>query len=381
MIGFHYSRWAGILLFILILSATLSTTNPAIADSLFLTDDQPPPIVQGNNYRWVIHVQGGTAPLRFTAIDNLPLGLSLDTANGIVYGTPLKCTDQVSYDIKIQVNDYWNYGFWRIYTFKAKYKSTIKAGGVTFDGEINAYIDGNKIGHLRSGQEITQSFCYGDSHQISVDPETIFSSDNSTRYKATRNIITVCGDSPDAEFIFYREFFITVTSDPLEVSKLPPYTYSWSASNKWYREGDVVITSALSNVENGNTMYSFDHWLVPTSEEFDSNKLSWQATKTGTVIAYHKTFFRLYTDTPFIDIEGLGWKEKNTTANWRITSYAPKLTNDIGAFFGVYASPMPEKGTEFMDQPKMLSFNWQPEWRPAFGALIIGLIPYIVSLL
>jgi len=264
------------------------------------------------------------------------------------------------------------------------YKSNIKAGGTKFDEEMSFYVDGNIAGQLKSGQVATQYFCYGNSHQISVDYEVAFPADNSTRFKAINRFITVNSDSPDAEFIFYRECLISIVTNPPEVSELSTYSSDWIPNANWYKEGDLIKKKALLEVEDGKgTKYSFSHWLLPDSDEIDTNKLSWPITGSGKIIAYYKTYFLLDTNIPFIDIEGTGWKEKNTLAKWRVKNVAARLNPDIGAFFGIYLVPDPANGLEFMDRPKILSFNWQSEWRPAIGAIVIALIialmPYLIT--
>ena len=173
--------FTGILISLLISSTVLfNTTGLLAAEPLTLPDSKPPPAVEGGDYRWIIPVQGGMPPFRFSTTDELPLGLRLDAEDGIIYGTPQKCMNKASYSVKIRVEDRRGSGFWRIYVFKVMYKSNIKAGGTQFAGETNLYIDGNTAGKLKSGQDITQYFSCGDSQRISVDDEVIVATDNGT---------------------------------------------------------------------------------------------------------------------------------------------------------------------------------------------------------
>ena len=153
------SPFSGILLSLLILLTVLfNTAGLVAAEPLTLTDIEPPPAIVGYSYEWLIPVQGGVQPYRFSATGDLPLGLSLDAEGGIIYGTPQQCINKASYLVTIRVEDRWDAWAWRIYTFKVKYESNIKAGGTQFAGETNLYIDGNAAGKLKSGQNIPHYF-------------------------------------------------------------------------------------------------------------------------------------------------------------------------------------------------------------------------------
>ena len=64
-----------------------------ISQELSVVSDQLPPAFQGKSYSEQVIIQGGALPLRFTALDTLPEGLSLDSQTGEIYGWPKKSGD------------------------------------------------------------------------------------------------------------------------------------------------------------------------------------------------------------------------------------------------------------------------------------------------
>lgn len=348
--------------------------NVSAADSPILPQVQPDPIIIGESYRWTITAQGGTQPYRFKLLSDLPTGLYLDSVDGVIFGTLQSCSGISTCQVKIQVEDKFHLGYWRIYTFNILYRTTIKSCGAQFNGEMDIYIDGKINGKLKSGQSITHCFTCGEYPQISVDDEVIFPTENNTKYRPLNNTISVNSSCPDAEFNYYREYLIKITTNPPQASAYFTDSSGWNQSSVWIREGDSIRKNAPLIVERDGIRYSFNHWLLPTYEQIDTNKLDWQVTRFGDLVACYETEYWLDTSMPFVTIEGGGWKSENTIANWVIKDYVAQLPPNIGALLGVYSVPAPIQGTEFMDKPKKVAIRWELECRPAIGSFIIALI-------
>ena len=355
----------------------LNTTGLVAAESLNLTDIQPSPVIERDNYRWIIPVQGGMQPYKFSTTGELPVGLHLDTEGGIIYGTPQQGMNKASYLVTIRVEDRLNAWAWRNYIFKVMYKSTIKTGGAQFPEEANIYINdinGNTADKLKSGETLTKYFSCGDSPCISVDDEIIDPTDNITRYTPISTRITVYSYSPDAEFIYNKQYRIHIVTDPPEAGEYFPHSYEWLEGPRWYKEGDLLQKNAPQEMQDGNgTKYSFTYWSLPKYDEIDTNKINWPSTRPGEVVAHYKIWFWLDTNIPLMDIEGGGWKEKQSWASWYIKSYTPRLSPDLGAFFNIYLIPNQNEGREYMDKPKKITISLTREFRPAIGSFIVAM--------
>src|SRR5689334_20983560 len=68
-------------------SSVLPSTNP-VTQPLKITNANFPDGVQGDPYSMTLTASGGTKPYSFQITPALPQGLTLDSATGIISGTP-----------------------------------------------------------------------------------------------------------------------------------------------------------------------------------------------------------------------------------------------------------------------------------------------------
>jgi Putative Ig domain len=365
------------------------TTGPSPAQGFFITITQPPlrfltssiPSAKvGESYTATIGVSGGTTPYNWSlSSGSLPSGLTIGAANGYVSGIPDKGTNG-SYSFMVQVTDssavpLTGQQSYTITVEKGGYDAVITIGSGLKAGQTKVYTAGGTIATLRGGESTTLSLDLGITRGISVDSTVVNPTDENIRYKVEETAITVSESSPNANFTYHTEFYITIKVDPTKVGSL--------SGSGWYKEDYPLRTSAKDQVNDPNTQgiqYRFTYWQLPTGESISNKDLNLTVTAAGTCTAYYDTYYLLTITSPYgVAMDNSQWYKAGSNAKWSTENTQVKMQGFLG-IFGGKLNAVNSSGTTLMDGPKAVTIEWEPDYTMPFIMIPLTIVLLILGI-
>jgi len=321
------------------------------------------------SYQVKIEVTGGKTPYTFSLTSGvLPSGLTLDSINGIISGTPAKGSAG-SYTITIGVSDSSTPKLsaqqsYSLVVEKGFYESVIRISSTLAAGETKVYVDGTEVAILEGGETTRQTFAVGTTPVITVDPLISHPTKADVRFRADEEEIEVSEASPDATFDYTPEYYLDLKTDPSQIATL--------TGSDWYEEGSTLRATAQAQIEGeAGTQYRFSHWLLPTGEKVEDVDLSWLVSASGKVTATYDTYYLLTVTSPQGEVDGGGWCKAETIAEWSVNPPEVPMSGILGFFRGKL-KPENASGDEFMDAPKTIDIAWNPDY--TMPAILISLL-------
>ena len=109
---------------------------------------------------------GGTTPYSFTVSPSLPSGLTLDSATGVISGTPVAVQSTTTYAIEVtdgvntdsKLVDIWVYSSYPVTTVTPSTTSTNEGGTVTFTVNVVGIADGTTLYWNTTGSVFANDF-------------------------------------------------------------------------------------------------------------------------------------------------------------------------------------------------------------------------------
>jgi hypothetical protein len=363
------------------------TTGPSSPQGFFITITQPPlrfltisllTAKEGESYRDVIQVSGGTTPYTFSILSGtLPSGVLLNSSSGYISGVPDKGTAG-SYSFMIEVTDssatpLSGQQSFSIVVEKGGYEATIAIGSGLKTGQTKVIVSGATIATLRGGQSTTLSLDLGAIRSVSVDSIVADPTDEGIRYKAEETAITVTESSPIATFNYNTEYSIDLKTEPSKVSQL--------SGSGWYKEGYMLRITAPDQVNDPNSpgiQYRFTYWKLPTGETISGKDLSLTVNAAGSCTAYYDTYYRLTLTSPYGEAEGSDWYKAGSEAKWSMNNPQVKIQGILG-IFGGKLNAVNSSGTTLMDSPKTVTIDWQPDYTLPFIMIPLTVVLLILG--
>ena len=350
-------------------SIAATATQPFI-----LTVNQPPlrfltsflaMAKEGEIYSDTIRVSGGTTPYTWSMTSGtLPTGLALQAGNGYISGTPAKGTAG-SYSFIITVTDssattITGQQSFSIIVEKGGHEITITIGNGLKAGETNVYVSGSPLAVLRGGESTKLNLDLGMSRSVSVDQTVQHPTDSDVRFKAEVDRITVSDTSPDITFPYYTEYSIEMKPEPSDVGQI--------SGTGWYKENYTLRVTAPDEVNDPNTQntqYRFAYWKLPTGETVSGRELSLTVSAAGTCLAHYDTYYRLTLTSQYGEAEGSNWYKAGSQAEWSMTNPQVRIPGILG-IFGGKLNAVNSSGTTYMDSPKTITIEWEPDYTMPF---------------
>lgn len=315
---------------------------------------------EGASYQANVAVEGGTTPYTFSLISGvLPTGLNLDLVNGSISGTPIQGTAG-TYTITISVTDSSTPRLtaqqsYSLVVKKGFYESVISISSTLSMGEANILVDGTQTAKLQGGQSTRLSFPVGTKPVITATPIISHPTRADIRFVLNNREITVSEASPDATFTYTPEYYITLNTDPPQITSL--------SGTDYYKEGNPINATAPTQIEGktAGTQYRFSYWLLPNGDKLQGEGLNWIVSAPGKVIATYDTYYLLTVTSPQGKVDGNGWYKAGATTKWSVSPPEIPMSGLLGLFKGKL-KPDNATGTEFMDAPKTVAIAWNPDY-------------------
>jgi hypothetical protein len=317
---------------------------------------------EGVSYEEEIYVEGGKSPYTFSlASGSLPTGLSLDSSDGIISGTPDEDTAG-TYHITIGVTDsstphIYAQKSYSLVVEKGFYESVIKVSSTLAAGETDVYVNTIPVTTLAGGETTSLTFEVDEEPVISVELLVNHPTKGDVRYRADEEEITVTENSPNATFNYTPEYYVDLKTDPSQIATL--------TGTNWYVEGSSLMVTAEAKVEvegEAGTEYRFAYWLLPTGEKVEDEDLSWRVSEAGKVIATYDTYYELTMTSPYGTVDGSGWYKAGTEANWSVSPTEVSMSGLLGILQGKL-KPENANGTKVMnDAPETIALAWKGDY-------------------
>lgn len=314
---------------------------------------------EGVVYSASITARGGVTPYTYSlSSGTLPAGLSLSSTSGVISGTPDKGTAG-NYVLTIGVTDSSSPRLSASQSFtltvsKGFFDTVVTITSSLATGETNVYVDGAPVAELGGGQTTRLSFAVGKKPVITVDTTVSDPSRTDVRFKPNIEEITVSETSPNATFTFFPEYFISLATDPPQITSL--------AGSNWYKGGTALRSTAQAEIDKvAGTQYRFSYWLLPTGEKLQDVGLSWMVSAGGKVIATYDTYYLLTVTSPQGEVDGNGWYKSGAAAKWSISPPEVPMSGILGFFQGKL-KPENATDTEVMDAPQTIAVDWKPDY-------------------
>jgi hypothetical protein len=333
---------------------------------------------EGDDYDERIRVSGGKSPYTWTVSSGtLPSGLTLESGNGDISGTPEYGTAGThSFTIRVTDSSWPQLSAQQTFSIvirEGAYESIITIGPSLLAGETDVFIDGDFEAVLQGGDSISLSFDPDTSQTITVDPIVQHPTDPDVRFGAEVDRMVVNQLSPDAYFDYYVEYFIEFGINPSGLAQL--------TGSGWYKEGYQLKTSAPAEIEDTpGTQYRFSHWMLPTGETSRNQDLSLTVSMLGDIIANYDTYYLLTLTSPYGEPMDSTWFKAGSEARWAIEPQEVPMSGILG-FFGGTVQAVNPSGNTIMNGPKTIAINWDPDYtKPAIFisllVVVIGLVAY-----
>lgn len=330
---------------------------------------------EGTTYTATLTATGGTTPYYWTIIDgSLPSGLSLTTTGGYITGTPTRGSTG-TYTFTVNVSDssptaQSTQRSFTIYIEKGLFQSTITVGSSLKSGSTKVYVGGTAVNILKGGEYININFDLGVTRTISVEPLVTDPSNSGVRYRAQTETTTISELQPNAEFSYYTEYQVTVTTEP-SIGTQP-------SGSGWYRQGTAVNVNTTTDVQ-GNTgvLYKFAYWLPPSNQKITTEQLNFTVDNPSTVVAYYDTYYRLTTESIYGEVEGGGWYKAGSEARWAVINDKVPMEGLIGFFQGKYTTAK-LSGKELMDGPKTVTLSWKPDYSMPYILIPLAILGFVL---
>jgi hypothetical protein len=362
------------------------STGSSPQQSFFITIAPPPFIIttesmpqgkEGAVYTASLTVNSGISPYNWTlASGNLPAGLILNQTTGVLSGTLSKGTAGTS-TFMLNVTDSSSPArsaqkTFSIYIEKGAYQSIISINSSLTAGNTKVSFDGRTATTLKGGEAITYTFDLGTTRSISVEPIVAHPTDSGIRFKAKEESITISEAQPNADFSYYTEYQVTVTSEP--TLNTPP------KGSGWYRKDSSVTASTKTEVEgNAGTLYRFAYWVLPSGNQIKTEDTNFTVDSPVTITARYDTFYKLTIESIYGEVEGSGWYKANTQARWMTVNDKVAMPGIVGFFQGKYKAVNPS-GNETMDKPKTVTLFWEPDYTMPYILIPVTIIIFILAI-
>jgi hypothetical protein len=337
---------------------------------------------EGVSYEEDIYVTGGTPPYTFSlASGSLPSGLSLDSDDGIISGTPDEGTAG-TYNITIGVTDsssphIYAQKSYSLVVEKGFYEAIIKISSTLAAGETDVYVNDIQVTTLEGDETTTLTFEVDEEAVISVELLVNHPTKGDVRYRAEVEEITVSELHPNATFNYTPEYYVDLKTDPSQIATL--------TGTNWYVEGSSLMVTAEAKVEvegEAGTEYRFAYWLLPTGEKVEDEDLSWRVSEAGKVIATYDTYYELTMTSPYGTVDGSGWYKAGTEANWSVSPTEVSMSGLLGILQGKL-KPENANGTKVMSAPETIALAWKGDYTMPIVfivllVVVLGVVAFVV---
>jgi hypothetical protein len=340
------------------------------AEPITFTTTTLPDAEEGTSYTQHIYVSGGTSPYSYSLTSGtLPSGLTLNSINGVISGTPAEGSAG-TYNFTITVTDSSIPHISAQQSFSLVveagfYESVIMVSVSLSAGETGIYVDGVLVGTLEGGETLTRSFAIDDEPVITVDTMVSSPTRSDIRFTADEDEIVVDEDNPDATFTYTTEYYIDLKTDPSQITTL--------TGADWFEVGAFIEATAPVQIEEStDTQYRFCHWLLPDGDENVNEDLNWKVTAPGKATATYDTYYLLTVTSPQGEVDGGGWYKAGTVAEWSVDPPVAPMSGFLGFFRGKL-KPDNATGTEVMNAPRTIDVTWNSDytWPAVFISLLV----------
>jgi len=363
-------------------SATDNTSSTAtglfsisvILPPLTFATSSLPQATEGESYGATISVNNAIGSLSWVLSGgSLPIGLSFDSSNGYIWGTPVGRTAG-SHSITITVTD--NGAISRsvqqtfsLYVEKGYYRPTITIDPGLAEGSTRVYGNGRLLATLQGGESMQLSVDYGTSATVSVDPVVNHPSKENIRYKTETSSAVVNESTLSVNFSYFTEYHIIMKSS-IQQAPVP-------AGTGWYRSGSTFATTAQETADGGTgTQYRFASWLLSSNNTSTSRNLSFNVSAPETITAQYDTYYLLTVNSPYGEPSGTGWYKSGSEAEWSIKNAEVPMKGILGFFKGKYTAINPT-GKEIMTGPKTIAITWDNDYTLPF--ILIPLTVLVIA--
>jgi hypothetical protein len=356
-------------LFILVSLVLPFLGQPAQAVSvIIITNDSLPDANVGSFYSVTLNATGGMLPYTwFITMGDLPPGLSLNSAAGVISGTPPhEALGSYTFTISI-VDMHGNTTSKQLsLTVVGFYTATVTIStSLPQQCQAMVYVDGNTTSYLKGGESLHLPFSLGTTHAIGVDSPVADPENPDHRFKAAEDTFSITEANPNATFQYAAEYLVEYKTEPPSIDGLP--------SPDWYPE-DAMLTASVTGVVDGSPgiQYHFAYWQLPTGDTITYAQLSMAAKFGGEIVAVYDTYYLLTVTSEYGTLQGGGYYKAGTSAAWSVTPTEAKMSGFFGFLLGKFTTDTPN-GAEIMTAPKTVTILWQSNYMPPI-IIIVGVI-------
>ncbi|MFC1845877.1 Ig domain-containing protein [Chloroflexota bacterium] len=370
---------AGIYPFFVTVTDNTTLTSPQQGFSITIA--QPPLTIvtssmpqgkEGTSYSVSLTATGGTYPYNWTILSGtLPSGLSLSATTGVITGAPAIGTAGSSSFI-VGVTDSSTPAIsgqksFTIYIEEGIYSPTISIGSGLEAGSTKVYVQGTQVTSLTGGDSTSINVALGVGVTVAVEPTVSHPSEEGVRFKAEETETVVNELNPNAIFNYYTEYEVSMVTKPSQIIQI--------SGSGWYEEDDMLNTSADKEVEGDEkgVLYRFSHWTLPTGGEIENQNLGITVDKPLIITASYDEYYLLTLESDYGDVEGGGWYQADSNANWRVVDEAVPIPGILGFFQGKLR-PAGQRGTVAMDAPKTITVFWEPDYTMPFILIPVAIL-------
>ena len=343
-------------------SATGLFSITVIMPPLSIATSSLPQAMEGQAYSASISVYNAIGNLSWMVSGNLPVGMTFDSSNGYLWGTPVGGTAG-TYSFTLTVTDNGvpsrsTQHTFSLYVEKGYFRPTITIDPGLTAGSAKVYANGRLLTTLQGGESTQISVDLGTSATITVDPTVNYPSKDNVRFRAETSSAVVSEGSPAAYFTYFTEYYIAMKS-AVQQTPVP-------AGTGWYKSGTTFATNAQETIDGGTgTQYKFVSWLLSNNNTITGRNLSFTVTGPDVITTQYDTYYRLAVDSAYGETTGAGWYKSGSEAKWGLKTAEVPMKGILGFFKGKFVAVNPD-GTEIMTGPKNMTIIWENDYTLPF---------------